>query len=641
MTRRFARSLICTLFLSLGGIASAAAPSPLIPFQGSNGEWGYLDPVTHRPVITPQFADARPFKDGLGLVMYPNPNARSIEDRFLYDYVRPDGQTVFRELFRDIAPVFDDDKHELPNLREVTRPDGQIGIVSTQTGEWVVPPVTGRPGYVPTIRFHSEQSYLVDGRYLVVDGRRVDAPEGTRITSVDFEHRVLNIMRDTGDDSGPVGLANWQGQIMIPPDYLSLEYYPNLQRAIGIRFRNALARGIALFSFTHSGDIPSSTATTDLLDDQGRVIRSFGSGMEVSGLRDAIGYFKPSNDVADLQIRYFDMKTGKDLPASEVESVHGLHIFHRGDAGNVLFGLETTGGQPLIPPSYRSLSFVGKDLLVATDAATNKQGVIDTHGNVIAPFDYRAIRADGSGQLTASRDGQRFEALNLGGTAMKPTSSKAGPPSRRLVEVYRDGLNGVVDASGKTVIPTRYRSLTDTQELDGTDQRFYSAEDTNGRWGLLDASGKTVVPFEYGFVGVDKAPFAHGWVDVEDADRTHHGLVNIRTGVRVPTDYRELAVKARCIVATRYDRQDNTYTHQLLNFKGTPISGEFRYMDPLGTHHFIVTRDRLTGVIDDQGTLVVPLQYDYVWDRGGGLLEIQSGPRDFYIDLKGNVYLPR
>lgn len=617
--------------------------APLVPFQAVNGRWGYLDAATRKPVITPQFDDARPFQDGAGLVAYPNPRARGFEDSELYGYVRADGKPVFAQRFSDVGPVVALDAREpLPDLREVTLPDQRAGIVSLASGKWLVDPVAGRPDHTPEFRFYSRQRYLVNGEYLIMDGMRVDAPTGTRITGVDFDGGVLDIEKDSRGDQQLQGIADLHGNVLVPPVYISLEFFPTIHRAIGTRFRSAAAGVAALAAIVSGGRFPRAAVVTELLDGHGAVIRSFGQGVEVDRTRNGTGYYRPADDASDFDTRYFDMQTGKDIPARVAQGGGGFHIFHLRHAGDVLFGLQTAAGQVLVPARYRSLAFVDKTLLIATDAATRLQGVVDVHGNTVVPFDYRTLDSDGAGRLTASRDGRLYGVIDLAGhVVIAPLSDHEILFDHGRADVYLAGLQGVIDPSGKVLVPTRYQTLFDTHVVDKTPDHYYAAQDQRGSWGLLDPAGRVVVPFNYGFVSVDKDAFAQGWVELEDASRDHAGLVNVHTGVQVPPQFNSLKVHADCIVATRRDDAANTYSYQLLGFDGKPVSAVFSGLDKSAGGYFVVRDGKYTGVIDGHGKVVVPLRYAYVWDRGGGYFEAESEGRHVYVDVAGNVYSPR
>lgn len=643
--RRVLRRLL--FFLVLGWrLVTPAVAAELVPFQAAGGAWGYLNSATLTPVIAPQFKQALPFRRGVGEVMYPNPHARSYYDQTLYGFIRTDGLPLFAERFTDVETVQTfTDETRLPALRQVVLTDGRIGVVSLKSGKWVVPPFQHQGNRGAYIRFYSRHRILVDGRYLLVDGRRIDAPAGARITWADFKHHLLGLGKRQSDDVDLVGLADWQGKVLIAPRYIDLARLPALKRLIGTRYYGQTMADVAMLLALYVHIPPTWAGKRELLTRSGKVLHSFSIGESVSPLRGNpdIAMIDNDDDPSHLQARYISLLTGASISAAKAKAMTGNHLFHRKVSGNVRYGVKAADGKVLIAARYAHLRFINQQRLIAKDPATHLSGVIDIHGRQVIPFIYRFVDPDGAGRLSVSRKGHLFGVIDLAGKeVIAPLSTHGIHFIKGRARVYHEGLVGVISVSGKPIVPPKYKTVFNTQATGDTLAIYYEAEDVNGRWGLLDGNGKRLVPFKYGFVRVDKEAIKSGWVGVEDAQRHYQGLVNFQSGVDIPLEYHSLRVRANVILAERYKSATNRYSYQLLDFNGKPISAVYSDIDPFDAgHYFIVHKGHMAGVLSDAGALVVPLRYRRLWDRGGGFLKAETLQRGYvYVDVHGKEYAP-
>ena len=54
----------------------------------------------------------------------------------------------------------------------------------------------------------------------------------------------------------------------------------------------------------------------------------------------------------------------------------------------------------------------------------------------------------------------------------------------------------------------------------------------------------------------------------------------------------------------------------------------------------IVNKDGKYGAVDNQGSVIIPLEYDYLADFSEGLAHAKKGNKKGYLDTKGNVAIP-
>jgi hypothetical protein len=237
-------------------------------------------------------------------------------------------------------------------------------------------------------------------------------------------------------------------------------------------------------------------------------------------------------------------------------------------------------------------------------------------------------------------------------------------PPRLLV--WQDTLFGLIDGSGKTVLPCEYEGLFTYN--DKAYPEGYIVAKRQGLWGVLDWNGRTILPYRYdarpipisnsnGFFvvcGNDKpggvvnskgdtvVPFhypnlsefgisyltntstssllSYSVVKTSDSDETTSnrpkrkqtlsGLLDLNGREVLAPVYKELFCTNNRVIVT-----DTNGYEGLMDFKGKwilPISPLYTY-----DYFFYISiterRTRLQGLISDDGNIVLPVEYQEVW----------------------------
>lgn len=621
---------------------SPVAPEDLIPFQGANTLWGYLDRNTRRVVITPQFGDVHLFQGDHAEVSPSSAMVSSLRHPVrLTNWIDPQGHTLFPESFRNVSPVGDDDA-EYHGLRQATTRAGLTGILSIPLRHWVV-----QPQPQSQIRAYAADKFLVGGDFLQDGTHRYSPPAGTRITEVDFDLQLFHIRSAHAGDGLLAefnhGLADWQGHILVPPRYLSVQVDPETRAVLATRLAapaHFLARlGLPPELLVVTGWL---RPVTDLLDAHGRTLRTFSSRWYVDfSRRPGVGAYAEDKASSGSGRHYFSLLTGKDIPALEVHPHTGPWVFREGGR----YGVKQADGAVLIPARYDDLQFFGKHHLVATRA--QHAGVIDLAGRTIVPLQYARISDDGLGRFLAWDNVQdRSGVFDREGRLVIPFRHR----NNNLVffpdgyaQVHQDGQYGVIDARGATVIPMQYRTLIASDTPGGRGATYFAAENQEGHWGLLAPDGREAVPFDYGYVSLNKRAFKHGWVHVESLDRQRNGLVNIRTGVRLPPRYGGVDLEDGFILVASRPPPNSPAQWRMLDLQGQPLTdAPYNDMEVIQQHFVMVTTPALRmGVLDDHGQVRIPPRYLHLWDEGHGFVRAERAPHRYvYVDFHGTEYRP-
>lgn len=258
-------------------------------------------------------------------------------------------------------------------------------------------------------------------------------------------------------------------------------------------------------------------------------------------------------------------------------------------------------------------------------------------------------------------------ALLLGVTSFSVRAQDYRDLPPRLL-VWQDTLFGLIDGSGKTVLPCEYEGLFTYN--DKAYPEGYIIAKRNGRWGVLDWNGRPILPYRYDarpepisnsgglFVvcGDDKpggvvnskgdtvVPFRYpilsefGYSDfgktgsstllsysVEktsnsgetSSNRTKRkqltGLLDLNGHEMLAPVYKNLFCGDSVIIVT-----DTNDYEGLMDFKGEwirPISPLYTYDNYYDDFYVSITerRTRLQGLISDDGKIVLPIEYQEVW----------------------------
>ena len=241
-------------------------------------------------------------------------------------------------------------------------------------------------------------------------------------------------------------------------------------------------------------------------------------------------------------------------------------------------------------------------------------------------------------------------------------------PPRLLV--WQDTLFGLIDGSGKTVLPCEYEGLF-TYNNKAYPEGYIIAK-RNGRWGILDWNGRPILPYRY---DARPEPISNsGGLFVVCGDDRPGGVINSKGDTVVPFRYLNLSefgisdfgktssssllsysvektpnsgetssnrtkrkqmleglldLNGREVLAPVYKSllcgcdnaiivTDTNDYEGVMNFKGEwirPISSLYTYDNYWWDFNMSITerRTRLKGLISDDGNIVLPIEYQEAW----------------------------
>jgi hypothetical protein len=305
-------------------------------------------------------------------------------------------------------------------------------------------------------------------------------------------------------------------------------------------------------------------------------------------------------------------------------------------------------------------------------------GFIDRSGVVVIPPKFSYVGVFSEGKAPASLDGTAYGYIDKSGEmVIAPKYGFAGSFSQGLAPVRTDGGWGYINSSGDMSIPARFgiarefseglafvregetsgyidlggRMVTDLGKnfiggSKSSEGLFLYAEDY--KWGYLNKAGKPVIPAQYSMA----LSFSDGWAAVQS---TAWGFID-KTGKEViPAEYtavndfsegRALVVKGGMPIMSRVDGVTSFYTEPrqvgFIDKAGKKIV-PLIYSDarPFDQGFAMVSKEKKWGLLDRNGTVVLPIRYDEIWCTvfaTDGIFGVTLDEKKGFVDIYGNEY---
>lgn len=218
----------------------------------------------------------------------------------------------------------------------------------------------------------------------------------------------------------------------------------------------------------------------------------------------------------------------------------------------------------------------------------------------------------------------------------------------RVAIVTKNGLNGLVDKTGKLIAPCEYKKIGEFSE--GVAEAYKE----NGKVGFIDMQGKTVIPFQYnilillggakcvnGMIPVENSNGKRGYIDktgkqivpfaYEKVNNFSDGLGMVRTKLNGMVSY--VNTKGEVAIPEKYD--DGTMFKDGLAYvnKGAYVKEQFSGL-----------QGGKWGVIDKTGKEIIPTIYDHIHEIKNGFTVVSMGnypnEKKGLIGRDGKIILP-
>lgn len=278
------------------------------------------------------------------------------------------------------------------------------------------------------------------------------------------------------------------------------------------------------------------------------------------------------------------------------------------------YGLIDFDGNELTEPIYdeiTGLDYKEGTLLVKIDS---KYGVININGAEIIDVKYDSISADNyydaqtkskkAGFIVSEKteEGYRYGYINYKGKRiLKPEFTKI----ERVNEIQGDDIYFVAYKNGQAGLMKNNKCLTNYEfeniEYNLSNNLFIAQR--NSKKGVMDTNGDIIVNTEY-----DELSFGGEYINVTKDNEL--AILDIN-GNKIQNS--DIVSLSKTKDSSFYIAIDNNNLYTVLdNNKNNLLNDKYDYIEYLGKSHFIVSKDRKSGIIDNNNNVLVDIKYNSV-----------------------------
>ena len=317
-----------------------------------------------------------------------------------------------------------------------------------------------------------------------------------------------------------------------------------------------------------------------------------------------------------------------------------------------------SSGTRVLPGEYDAAgSFKGGRAFVSNNSNSNGssrliQSVIDKKGNAvqmpenisIVKFNDR-IQAN-SDALIAENASRKMGILDSSGKTIVPFIYKHISPfdergwAVAVKDTLIDGKSrqavGIIDKSGFIRIPFRYSATIEPFRNGWARVRNYSA--TGDVFGMIDTTGKEVIPPVYGEI----QDFGNGYFKVKKSEREYlFGLIDSSGKIVTPLRYAGFLPFSNGFAAVSLKDTLNKISIGYINMQGElMIKPQYEEGESFFHGISVVKKNGKYGMIDTTGKEIIPPIFNRLMPDDYFVLAIDYNYIRGMFDLKGNVFLP-
>lgn len=265
-----------------------------------------------------------------------------------------------------------------------------------------------------------------------------------------------------------------------------------------------------------------------------------------------------------------------------------------------------------------------------------KVGAIDKRGNIIVPTEFDDVEIISENTFKVSKNGKYgIHGINNLITPLKfdyIANSLEGPTRVKL-----DGKWGYLDRSDSLMM-VDYDEAYDFSEglaMVGNHKQHSSQESQSTLWGYINTVGEEVIPLHY----EDNRYFHGGLAAVKLNGRW--GVIDFQDNQIVPFEYEAISEfkDGYAIVAKKHVEVDDntTIAEELQQSLSNDSNDDEFYIYYLGDRD---EADMKFGIINSQGSIVLPVEYDNVSRVSEGMFGVKKKDKWGFTNLQGDLVIP-
>ena len=238
-----------------------------------------------------------------------------------------------------------------------------------------------------------------------------------------------------------------------------------------------------------------------------------------------------------------------------------------------------------------------------------KWGIINTKGDIEVPFVYDAVFFFSEGLAMVMKD-DKWGAINTKGDIIISLEyDDITPVENGLYLVEKNEKVGMINTNGEIEIPIEYNRPF----MKHSDNIIMISKDE--KVGYIDKQGNVLIPFEY-----DLCIYNDGYILA--CKNKKWGMIDINENIMMPFTFDWMCFFGNGMELLKTE----TLSNGTLSF--TPES------------NIVVLKDSQYGIIDRQGNIVVPIEYDEITYISNNLAGIKKGDKWGVVNMERNIVLP-
>lgn len=329
------------------------------------------------------------------------------------------------------------------------------------------------------------------------------------------------------------------------------------------------------------------------------------------------------------------------------------------------YGLIDKTGKLVLPVEYDGIQVYPNGFYAIRK--NGKEGLTDAAGTVIMPLDYDAIKYCSDSLLfSACKDGKWGYFDSNGQNVISMQYDEAGSFCHGLAAVSKDGKYGFINEKGETVIPFKYQTGGEFSTSG------YACIYQDSAYLIIDRAGNTIHKINdctnwishgddlvYYNIGKNK-------LKVIDLHTLDENVINCNSTIFIPFNSNSEWIITTRLSKRKYRRRldkgmviaDKTSLYGVMDMNGT-ILVPFKYnnvrpvidgrslVSVLKNRRFTMGDQKMgippkykSGFLDENGEKVISLKYDEANDYFNGVSLVSKKGKYGYIDKKGKVVIP-
>lgn len=328
-------------------------------------------------------------------------------------------------------------------------------------------------------------------------------------------------------------------------------------------------------------------------------------------------------EVATMQLRGIVNEEGVEIIPCKYQNIErwedDLFKVCNLDSSSKMYGIVNIYGEEIIPPKFTAIHDLIEDFALVE--YYSKKGIINKNGKEIAPVIYDSISNFINGLAEVEIKNHRCQINDEGLVLFKSAKGVLFLPYNYISEsieglakTFNNGKWGLINDEGLEITPCIYESIH-LIENGSTIVSLKNEENSfDQKYGVLNNKGEIILPLKYDYVSSFGIDGETGISLLEVKYKGKHGVCNSRGAEIISPIYEYIS----------------SYNNLLFEVKSPYIYADNSWKAIGGNKY---------GLIDNTGKIILPVEYDSVFELKNGFAEVVKDGKRGYINSEGKLII--